>query len=173
MSRGIVLWPDAAASARIREIWKLLSAHGLPSMETHTHALHRPHCSLKVAEDLPIDAALAALGPTPRRPIRLHVESIGVFPPRGTLFLGCVVNQGLLSEQSRVHDAVASLLVRPWPYFELDAWVPHITLAWSMSPPELAAAIPLVMGQLPIRGTFDSGAVEDGTTGENWPSATP
>jgi hypothetical protein len=114
--------------------------------------------------------ALDAVGPVPAEPIPLHAESLGVFPPGGTLFLGCVVNQRLLLEQRRVHDAIAPLAVGPWPFFELDGWVPHITLAWSMSPAELATAIPLVLERLPIRGTFDHGAIEDGTTGESWPS---
>ena len=172
MSRGVVLWPDADAEARIRGLWRLLSVDGLPSMETHTHQLHRPHCSLKVAEDLSVADTVAAVGVVPAQPVRLLAESVGVFPPDGTLFLACVVSQGLLSEQRRIHDAVAPLAVRPWPFFEPDAWVPHITLAWSMSPDELGRAIPRVMEHLPIRGTFDRGGVEDGTTGESWPCPT-
>jgi hypothetical protein len=59
------------------------------------------------------------------------------------------------------------LAIEPWPYFEMDRWVRHVTLAWSLSSAELAAAIPLVLDELPIAGTFDHGGVEDGTTGEN------
>ena len=173
VSRGIVLWPDASAAGVVREIWDILSAHGLPSMATHTHRLHQPHCSLTVAESLPADQALDAVGVVPSRSIPLLVGSVGVFPPAGTLFLACVAHQQLLSEQQRVHRAVSHLAIEPWPYFEMDLWVPHITLAWSLSPTELAAAIPLVLDKLPIAGTFDHGGVEDGTTGENWPAPTP
>jgi 2'-5' RNA ligase len=172
VSRGIVLWPDGDTSGRIRDLWKRLSTRGLPSLETHTHRLHQPHCSLKVAEDLPVHDALAAVGVVPDRPIPLHAESVGVFPPGGALFLGCVVNQRLLGEHHRVHEAITPLAIRPWPFFEPDGWVPHITLAWSMSAEELATAIPLVMEQLPIRGTLDRGGIEDGATGESWPSDT-
>lgn len=170
MSRGIVLWPDGDTSHRIRNLWKALSARGLPSLEIHTHRLHQPHCSLKVAADLPAADALAAVGVVPRTTIPLLAESVGVFPPGGALFLGCVVNQRLLREHQRVHEAITPLAIGPWPFFEPDGWVPHITLASSMSPDELAKAIPLVMEHLPIRGTFDRGGVEDGTTGESWPS---
>ena len=117
-----------------------------------------------------MDDALGAVGLVPAQPIRLLAESVGVFPPAGALFLGCVVSQSLLGEQRRIHDTIAPLAVRPWPFFEPDAWVPHITLAWSMSPDELGMAIPRVMEHLPIRGTFDHGGVEDGATGECWSS---
>jgi hypothetical protein len=65
------------------------------------------------------------------------------------------------------------LAVEPWPYFEVDAWVPHITLAMSTTADDLATAIPLMMDHLPIAGTFDHGGVEDGGTGESWPAPSP
>lgn len=171
MSRGVVLWPDAEAAAAVRDLWDALAERGLPSHATHTHRLHVPHCSLKVAEGLPVEETLQAVGAVPRRSIPLMAESVGVFPPNGTLFLGCVVNRRLLDEQRRVHEAVTPLADRPWPFFEPDGWVPHITLAMSMSAAELAEAVPLAVERLPIRGTFDHGGVEDGTTGESWPAA--
>lgn len=173
MSRGVVLWPDASTAAGVRELWDALSARGLPSLATHTHRLHQPHCSLTVAEELPADEALDAIDVVPTRRIPLLVGSVGIFPPTGALFLACVANQPLLSEQRRVHRAIAPMAVRPWPYFEADAWTPHITLSWSLTPTELATAIPLVLERLPISGTFDHGGVEDGTTGDNWPAPSP
>jgi hypothetical protein len=170
MSRGVVLWPDAPTAATVRDLWRELDDAGLPSLATHTHRLHRPHCSLSVAEALPADEALDAVGEVPASPIPLLVESVGVFPAAGALFLACVANEPLLREQRRVHRAVAPLAERPWPYFELDAWVPHITLSMAMTSEQLAAAIPLVLDRLPIRGAFDHGGVEDGTTGEHWPA---
>ncbi|HET9059703.1 MAG TPA: hypothetical protein VFN61_07255 [Acidimicrobiales bacterium] len=41
----------------------------------------------------------------------------------------------------------------------------------SVTPEQAKHALPIVLGQLPISGTFDHGGVEDGTSGENWPSA--
>lgn len=173
MSRGVVLWPDVSTAAVVRELWASLSDRGLPSHATHTHRLHQPHCSLSVAEELPADEALDAVGVVPSREIPLLVGSVGVFPPNGALVLACVANQQLLSEQHRVHRAIAPMAVQPWPYFEFGAWVPHITLSMGMTPSELATAIPLVMDRFPIVGTFDHGGVEDGTTGENWPAPSP
>jgi hypothetical protein len=111
------------------------------------------------------------IGVVPGHPIPLFVDSVGVFPPTSALFLACVPNDALLSEQRRVHAVVSPLADRPWPHFEKDRWIPHITVSWSLTPSELAVAVPLVLERLPITGTFDHGGVEDGTTGENWPAA--
>jgi hypothetical protein len=113
MSRGVVLWLNEPAAGVVRGLWNALSARGLPSVATHTHRLHQPHCSLSVADELPADEALEAVGAVPSQPIRLLVESVGVFPPSGSLFLASVANEQLLSEQRRVHGALASLAVRP------------------------------------------------------------
>jgi len=157
----------------VRELWNGLNALGLPSLATTTHRLHQPHCSLSVAEQLPAGETLDAVGVVPARPIPLLVESVGVFPSNGTLFLACVANRALLDEQCRIHRAIAPLAVRPWLYFEFDAWTPHITLSWALTSTELGTAISFVLERLPISGTFDHGGVEDGTTGENWPAASP
>jgi hypothetical protein len=173
MTRGVVLWPDERTAGVVRELWSGLSDQGLPSLETHTHRRHQPHCSLSVAEELPADEALDAVGVVPARPIPLLIESVGVFPPNGALVLACVVNRALLDEQARVHHALASVLVRPLPHFEAGTWVPHVTLSMGLTSEQLARAIPLVLDRLPITGTLDHGGVEDGTTGEHWPAPPP
>lgn len=131
----------------------------------------RSPASLLVAEDLPADGALAALGTVPQGPVALRAEHIGLFPG-GTLFLGCVASETLLVEQRRVRAAVAPLATEPWPYYEADGWVPHLTLAMGVTPDQLAVAAPLVLERLPLEGVFDRGGIEDGTTGENWPAPT-
>lgn len=139
-------------------------------MSTHTHRLHQPHTSLFVADDLPVSAALRAVGSVPAERIRLEVSAAGVFPG-GTLFLGCDPNAVLLAEHHRIHDAVRPIAVAAWPYFTPGRWTPHITVGMGLCGQQLAAALPLVLNRLPIEGWFDNGGVEDGTTGENWPSS--
>ncbi len=173
MSRGIVLWPDPHTSAAIRDLWDAMTEQGLPSLATHTHRLHQPHCSLSVAEQLPADDALHAVGVLPAERIPLLVESAGIFPTSGALFLACVPNDALLHEQRRVHTAIRPISTRPWPYFETGAWTPHITLAVALTPTQLTTALPLVLARLPISGQLDHGGVEDGTTGDNWPAPSP
>jgi hypothetical protein len=169
----VVLWPDERTAAVVSGLWDALRDHRLPSLATHSHRIHQPHCSLSVAEELPAAEAIEAVGMVPTQRIPLFVGSVGVFPPNGALFLACVVNEQLVGEQRRVHSALAPLAVQPWPYFEFNAWVPHITLSMGMTSRELAEAIPLILDRLPITGTFDRGGVEDGATGESWPAPSP
>lgn len=170
MSRGVVLWPDDATSASIGDLWSLLEANDVHTLQTETHQRHQPHCSLSVAESLDTNAALDAVGHVPTKPITLRVESVAVFPPNNALVLACVVNAALLAEQQRVHRVLHAIAHEPWPFFEADGWVPHITLCPRLSTEELARAIPLITKRLPIEGSFDRGGVEDGTSGENWPA---
>jgi hypothetical protein len=170
MSRGVVLWPDQTSSQTIRDLWNLLADHGVPSMASHTHRLHQPHVSLIVAEHLPVRAALDAVGPVPPRPIRLLIEAAGVFPG-GFLYLAVVPSAELLDEQRRVHEAVRSLAIEPWPHFEPGIWTPHITTGWALTDEQVAEALPLVLDCLPIEGSLDTGGVEDGGTGERWTGA--
>lgn len=168
MSRGVVLWPDPQTSAVIRSIWSDLAAAGLPSLATYTHRLHQPHCSLVVGEALATDGVLVAVGRVPARPIRLRVDSIGVFPGSAALFLAVTTNTALRAEQRRVHDLAAPYVTDEWPWFDPEGWMAHITLGMAYTPDQLAAALPLVLSYLPINGTFDQGGVEDGSTGEHW-----
>jgi 2'-5' RNA ligase len=138
-------------------------------MATHTHRRHQPHASLVVAEMLEVEPTLEAVGAVPARPIRLSVSSVGVFPG-GVLFLACDPNRELLEEQQRVHKAVISTAIGPWPYFDPGSWTPHITMAMGLTNQQLAEALPVVLDHLPIEGRLDEGGVEDGTTGEKWPS---
>lgn len=164
-----MLWPDHDSGRRIRGLWDSLASLGLASMATHTHRLHQPHTSLIVADDLPVSAALRAVASVPAERIRLEVSAAGVFPG-GTLFLVCDPNAALLQEHHRVHEALRPVAVGPWTHFTPGRWTPHITVGMGLSAQQLAAALPLVLNRLPIEGWFDNGGVEDGTTGENWPS---
>jgi hypothetical protein len=166
-----VLWPDRATGDGIRAVWDELASHGLPSMATRTHRLHQPHVSLVVADDMAPAAALAAVGAVPRRPIPLLVEAAGVFPG-GFLFLACVCSDPLLDEHRRVFEAVRPVAQGLRDHVEPGTWTPHLTIGWALSDRDLAQALPLVLARLPIRGWLAHGGVEDGTTGENWPSST-
>ena len=165
----MVLWPEPEVSDRIAGLWTALSAEGVPTLATETHCAHRPHLSLLVAHWLPEHEAIEALGPVPQEPLRLVVNSCGVFPP-GVLFLACVADADMLAEQERVYDIVAPLARSPWPDYAPGVWTPHITISWSLTAAQLSSALPTVLPQLPISGWFTSGGVEDGATGERWPS---
>lgn len=169
MSRGVVLWPDRDASQMIRRLWEQLTDAGIPNLGTHTHRRHAPHLSLTVAQDFPVEDALLATRPVPSEPVDFSIESVGLFP-QGVLFLAVVVSEHLLSEQRRVHLAVRPLARDPWPFFEPNHWVPHITVSPTLEEHQFEAGAAICARGLPIHGTFVAGGIEDGSTGDSWPS---
>ncbi|MBI2169409.1 MAG: hypothetical protein HYU28_07915 [Actinobacteria bacterium] len=116
-----------------------------------------------------MQAALDAVGAVPSKPIRLRIESIGLFPG-GVLFLACVPNRELLVEQRRVHQLVGPLGTGTWPFLAEGEWMPHVTCGWGLREDQFAQAAALATKWLPIHGWLDHGGVEDGTTGESWPA---
>jgi hypothetical protein len=172
MSRGVVLWPDQSTSEAIKALWDTLVENGIPSMATHTHRLHQPHVSLIVAEDLPVEDTLNAIGCVPTKRIKLMIEAAGVFPG-GLLYLACVANQEMLEEQGRIQSTVTPLAVNPGTHSEPGAWTPHVTTGWFLTHQELADALPIVLDALPFSGWLDHGGIEDGTTGLHWPAERP
>lgn len=169
MSRGVVLWPDQNTEIVVREIWTELAEHHLPSADSGTPPGHRPHASLIVADEMDVDAALDQLGELPTEPIEVLIESFAIVKP-GHLLLNLTPTAQLLHEQARVHSLAVTHTTNPWPHYEPDRWLPHMTLARSLTPIQIAAAAPLVEARLPIRCVFMSGGVEDGTTGNRWES---
>lgn len=85
--RGVVLRPDASTSERVRRLCDDLADQGIRSHATWTHRLYQPHTSLIVADDLLVEPTLAAVVSVPRRPLKLQVEAIGIFPLLGSLVL--------------------------------------------------------------------------------------
>jgi len=170
MSRGVVLWPDDRTSNTVRGIWNELHDNGLPSMAAHPQ--HVPHVSLVLADALQVQPTLAAIGQVPSAPIPLIIESCGVVPG-GHLLLVCTPNVSLLEEQERVHQAAVEHADNPWPHYAPDGWLPHLTLGRSLTAAQLAVALPIVLRHLPLRGTLPAGGVEDGATGDRWPTTRP
>ncbi len=172
MSCGIVLWPDEDASYAIKQLWEELSAHGIPTLATHTHRLHRPHVSLSVAESLPVQDALDLAGTVPPDGSGCS-RNLPASSRRGTYSSPAVAGQDLLAEQRRVHQSLIPVASNPWPHFAADEWTPHITTGWALRPSQIAAALPRVLDRLPIRGWLDHGGVEDGDSGQCWPCPRP
>jgi 2'-5' RNA ligase len=132
--------------------------------------------SLIVTRNLDPQATLEAVGLTPRTPVPLLISSVGVFPGEDrspenrVLFLVVVANRELLREQHRVSQTTLPLAEGPWEHFDPGGWTAHLTLGFGYSEAQLGEAIPLVLARLPLVGSLNHGGVEDGSSGESWPS---
>lgn len=166
VSRGVVLWPDQATEALVQRIYSDLSGIGIPTVASVSTA-HRPHVSLVVADALDVEAVLAAVGSGPSAPIDLLVESVSIVKARH-LLLNVTPSTPLLREQSSVHSRVGPHAINLWPHYEPGRWLPHLTLARSLTDEQLRQAIPLILDYLPLNGELRTGGVEDGATGERW-----
>jgi hypothetical protein len=166
VSRGVVLWPDQATEALVQRIYSDLSRIGIPTVASESTA-HRPHVSLVVADALNVEAVLAAVGSGPSAPIDLLVESVSIVKARH-LLLNITPSTPLLREQSSVHSRVRPHATNSWPHYEPGRWLPHLTLARSLTDEQLRQAIPLVLDYLPLNGALRTGGVEDGTTDDRW-----
>ena len=173
MTRGIVLWPDPDTSVAVRGMWQELASAGLPSMATHTHRRHQPHVSLVVAESLDAPAAGTAVGLVTATPLPCRLE-LAAFFPGGVLMLPLVPSYELLLEQQRVSSAIdglGGLMVGRSAHTKPGVWAPHMTCAYGIAFHQVAAALEIALGYLPITGYLTRGGIEDGATGENWPSS--
>jgi 2'-5' RNA ligase superfamily len=169
MSRGVVLWPDEETTRAVTSIWRALLARDIPSLASHTHGRHQPHVSLVVGEGLSPHEVLEVLPALPWEPLRLVLNSAGVFPG-GVLFLACVPTVPLLEVQRSVHRLVVPLTERPCAYSIPDIWTPHVTISFGLSGEQLGRALPLVLEHLPIEGWLAGCGVEDGDSGDRWPA---
>jgi 2'-5' RNA ligase len=120
---------------------------------------HRPHLTLGSARvdaagvtDV-VDVAAAVAGASPGVPVRL--DSVGVFPRGGVLWLAPAPTAALRALQA----AVDAALTRRWPraFGERSsppAWVAHCTLARRLRPEEAGAGVAAACARLPLRGGY-------------------
>ena len=150
MSRGVVIRFQPEADEQLRAIWTVLATARLPSLSQHTHGRHAPHLSLVVAASMSNERAADAVVGLPQ-PRLIDFEAVGYFP-QGVVHLVAVPNRELLDLQRRVPATLllANAMTQPWPASQPGEWSPHVTLAYGVSPQDLAAAVPLITSALPL-----------------------
>ena len=155
---------DETADARVREIWRELDEHGVPSLGAAGGAFH-PHVSVAVsdhtigASDALRALAAGAIG------LPLVLASLGFFPNAtgAVAFLGATPTRTLLDLNAAVDAELSRSGAEPWPLYRPGTWVPHCTLAMHVHHPEILPAI--VVDRLPIRATVTGVRVVEIRTG--------
>jgi 2'-5' RNA ligase len=132
---------DPATDDRVRALWDVLAAAGLPSQARHTGESNAPHVTLAVRDEVPgdLDGALGeAVGPLPL-PVRLG--GLLVFARRRcVLALAVVPSSGLLDAHARVDHALAGCGPSA-PHLAPGTWTPHVTLARGLAPDQVGTAV--------------------------------
>lgn len=155
MPFAIELYFDEVAEAAVRHIWQAIADAGFKS--PMQDAGYRPHISLAVYDDdaLDLDGLQQTLksfvGTLP--PFFVDLSNIGIFPTNeGIIFLGATVTQTLQRIHADFHAAFAEFAGDLRPYYQVNHWVPHCTLAYGLSPDEIAAILLLGwQAPLPLR----------------------
>lgn len=146
MPFAIELYFDEAADAAVRHIWQAIAAAGIrsPMLE----AGYQPHISLAVYDNDALD--LAGLKQTLNSfvatlpPFFVDLANIGLFPTNeGVIFLGATVTQKLQQVHAGFHAAFIEFARDLRPYYQVNHWVPHCTLAYGFSCDEIATILPL------------------------------
>lgn len=134
---------DDATDAAVRTQWRRLLDADLPSQARHTGASNRPHVTLALADDLPVDVVAAvrqAVGAS--LPLDLRLGGLLVFAGRRPVVSRLVVaSTALLDLQAAVVAALGDEAVDPHGQFAAGAWTPHVTLARRLGPDDLGAVL--------------------------------
>jgi 2'-5' RNA ligase len=135
---------DEVAERAVRALWQELTASGVPAKGPAGYGPHITLAVYQVAE--PRIAAYVARLPTlvsRQRSLPLRLESLGIFPETGVVFLTPRPSSALLALHRRVVHGLADLdttgsldkLLVP------GQWMPHCTLAGHLDPAGLATAV--------------------------------
>lgn len=150
---------DEATDAAVRAGWRRLLDAELPSQARHTGASNRPHITLALADELPVDTVTAVRAAVGRSlPLPLRLGGLLVFAgPRPVVARLAVASTALLELQAAVVAALKDQAVDPHGQFAPGAWTPHVTLARRLTP-EVLGAVLQVAGEEP--GDLVGAAVE-------------
>jgi 2'-5' RNA ligase len=168
VAHALQLFFDSGTEAAVRAMWGNLEARGLRSMATTTHGRHRPHVSLAVAEHMsPAHADVAAQPLGDANDLALRLGSVAVFPGRqGVLYLSVVPTMRLLRLHREIHAQLLGAGVESLRHYLPDVWVPHCTLAQSLSPDQIPIAVRAVQRLRLIAGEASSVGMVDTDSGD-------
>lgn len=175
MAHALQLHFDRHADAAVRAMWANLEARGLGTLATRSHARHRPHVSLLVAEHISVAQARHASQPALEGiDLTLELGSLSVFPGRsGVLYLGVVPTLAILRLHHGVHQRSAGAGIETDRHYLPDVWVPHCTLAQGLDHDEIAAGVHALKRLRPLSADVAEVALVDIETGATTPLAEP
>jgi hypothetical protein len=171
---AVALYFDEAGEAAVRRLWSAIEEVGIPSLATVGHGRHVPHLTLKVSDEIDVDAARGALAQaasTFRAP-QVTLGFVGVFAGRPdadaqVVVAGAVLSDELLGLHALARKAVSAMSSPTWDHYLPSHWVPHCTLAMPVRRRQVGPAIEAVLAAgIPLTVRSAGIAVADVATGD-------
>lgn len=164
MPFAVIMLFDDATDHKVRAIWDALRQENIPVDFPEVGG--SPHVSLALFDDIDREAFRERLQAfiTHRKSFDICFSHVGTFGnQRGVIFLGPVPESELLDIHEAFHqtfDEFRPHFHSPYrissDYYLPDQWVPHCTLANSLSEDQVAQAIKIACRfELPISGRIE------------------
>ena len=138
----VELYFDPSTEERIRGAWKAIDEAGISA--SMLDGGDRPHVSLGVCNHLEPNAFEKELSifAASLAPFRLSFPNIGIFSTsEGVVFLGVTVTKQLLNVHTAFHKIFKKHVQEQREYYTVGRWVPHCTLAFSLSERQIAEVV--------------------------------
>ncbi len=154
MSYAVELYFDKAAENTVRSVWKALADAGVST--SMLDGISRPHITLGVCDELGAsfkdELALFSRG---IKPLTFNLSFIGSFNTiGGVMFFGPTPTDALFRLHVDFHVFFKKHACRRWKHYLPEQWVPHCTLAFSLSSEQLQRAFSIAVdAPLPITGS--------------------
>lgn len=163
MGYAVQLYFDAKLESSLTRTRSALTAAGVtPTLE---RLGDRPHVSLAVLEDGPVQRCIAAVESfaETQRPFPASFAAFGAFPTaQGVVYLTPTPTAALLDAQHRMHRLLSELGAIVHEHYLPESWIPHSTVGFELSKAEVALALSWLHGNFkPLAGTYSSiGVIE-------------
>ncbi|HTK65637.1 MAG TPA: 2'-5' RNA ligase family protein [Pseudonocardia sp.] len=169
MALAVCLLFDTAGERAVRKLWQRLEQRDVPTLLSHTHGHHYPHLSYVALlrwELDPVRDAVERLGD--HKPFELTFDAVAAFR-RGRVSLVPAVPVDLVARQHAVVEAARAAGALVHRHYEINRWIPHMSLATRVSTERLAVVAASANDVLPLTVNVTRAALIDSTVGRLWP----
>jgi hypothetical protein len=166
---GVCVLFDPRTERALRALWDRLEEHGVPSLRSHTHGLHRPHVSYVVLLGWDLGTVRNTVAALPDHgPYDMVFDAVGSFR-RGRVCLIPAVPADLVTRQQAVVEAVRATGALVHEHYQVGRWLPHCSIAPRARLEQLPVVAATVYDVLPLPARAVRAALIDSATGQRWP----
>jgi hypothetical protein len=126
---AVCLLFDGRTERALTKLWDRLEEQGVATLRSHTHGMHHPHLSYVVLLRWDLAAVRDTVAGLPDRGgWEVTFDALGAFR-RGRICLVPAVPAELIARQQGVVEAVRATGALVHAHYEIDAWLPHCSIA--------------------------------------------